>query len=147
MPEPPIIRPLRESDLPAILRIENLVFRPPWPEEAFQASECTQSWVISAGDDLRGYIIYHVVPDEAVIVNFAIAPEFWQQGLGAQLLEHTLNIMQESGISAVYLDVRRSNLAALVLYAKFGFRTLGVRKNYYSEPVEDALVMVRHTHG
>jgi ribosomal-protein-alanine N-acetyltransferase len=96
---------------------------------------------------LRGYIIYHVVPDEAVIVNFAIAPEFWQQGLGAQLLEHTLNIMQESGISAVYLDVRRSNLAALVLYAKYGFRTLGERKNYYSEPVEDALVMVRHTHG
>ena len=55
--------------------------------------------------------------------------------------------MQESGINAVYLDVRRSNLAALKLYNKYGFKPLGVRKNYYSKPREDALVMVRYNNG
>ncbi len=143
----PVIRPLRETDLPAILRIENQVFTPPWPEEAFRETGCTQSWVICAAEDLLGYIMYHVVPDEAVIINFAIDPDHWRQGLGTRLLEHTLNIMQESGIREVYLDVRRSNLAALKLYGNYGFLPLGVRKNYYSEPLEDALVLVRHTHG
>jgi len=147
MSEPPVIRTLRETDLPAILGIENLAFSPPWPEEAFRHTEFTQSWVISTDGDLRGYIIYHVVPDEAVIVNFAIAPDFWCHGLGSLLLQHSLDIMQESGINAVYLDVRRSNLAALKLYNKYGFKPLGVRKNYYSKPREDALVMVRYNNG
>ncbi len=139
-----VIRCLSESDLPQILRIENLVFRPPWPEEAFQEVGCTQSWVICDADVLRGYIMYHVVPDEAVIINFAIDPDHWQLGLGTILLDHTLKLILDQNVNTIYLDVRRSNLAALRLYQKFGFNPLGVRRNYYSEPVEDAIVMVRH---
>ncbi len=139
-----VIRCLSESDLPQILRIENLVFRPPWPEEAFQEVSCTQSWVICDADVLRGYIMYHVVPDEAVIINFAIDPDHWRHGLGTILLDHTLKLILDQNVNTIYLDVRRSNLAALRLYQKFGFNPLGVRRNYYSEPVEDAIVMVRH---
>ncbi len=139
-----VIRTLRESDLPQILRIENLVFRPPWPEKAFKEVGCTQSWVICDADVLRGYIMYHVVPDEAVIINFAIDPDHWQLGLGTKLLDQTINLILDQNVNTIYLDVRRSNLAALRLYQKFGFDPLGVRRNYYSEPVEDAIVMVRH---
>ncbi|MDD4223672.1 MAG: ribosomal protein S18-alanine N-acetyltransferase [Candidatus Cloacimonetes bacterium] len=143
----PQIRPRQDSDLPQILKIENQVFRPPWPEEAFQENDFTRFWVLCSGDKLLGYIIYHVVPDEVVIVNFAIDPDFWRRGLGNHLLGHTLRLIRAEGVNTFYLDVRRSNQAALDLYGKYGFRRLGVRKNYYSEPPEDAIVMVRNFAG
>lgn len=144
MDEELVIRPLRESDIPSILRIENQVFRPPWPEEAFQETDFTQSWVLCGPDDLLGYIMYHVVQDEAVIINFAIDPDHWRRGLGNRLLSHTLKLVLDQNVNTIYLDVRRSNLAALRLYEKHDFSPLGVRKNYYSQPPEDAIVMVWH---
>ncbi len=147
MRETPSIRPMLASDLPQILRIENLVFHPPWPEEAFSETFCTQSWVICEAEILRGYIMYHVIPDEAVILNFAIDPDVWRQGLGTRLFEHTFVLVQEQGVNTVYLDVRCSNMAARKLYEKHGFEVLGLRKDYYSEPLEDATVMVRRRDG
>ncbi len=138
----PVIRPMAAADLPSILRIENRVFSPPWPQEAFREFNHSRSWVLCAEETLLGYIMYHVVPDEAIIVNFAIDPDFWRQGLGRLLLGQTLDWVKESGITKVYLDVRGSNLAARTLYQNFGFQPLGLRKNYYSDPREDALVMM-----
>lgn len=147
MNEAPDIRPMLETDIPQVLRIENLVFQPPWPEEAFQEVGCSRSWVICEAGNLRGYIMYHVVPDEAVIINYAIDPDHWRMGLGTRLLNCTLDLMKDAGINTIFLDVRRSNLGALKLYEKYGFVPMGVRRNYYSEPVEDAILMMRPSDG
>ncbi len=133
---------MRDDDLPAILRIENLAFPNPWSKDFFASADNWESWVICSDDGkLRGYIMYYIVLDEGEIINFAIDPAFQRQGLGAQLLGQTLGIMREKKIRRLFLEVRASNLAAQELYAKFGFVRLGSRKDYYSRPVEDAIIM------
>lgn len=137
------IRSFTQQDLPAVLRIENLAFPHPWPEEAFLHFLCADSWVILRDEVLAGYIICHSVLDETTIVNFAIDPGFQRQGLGQALLEHALLQLGEQGVRYFYLDVRVSNAVARSLYQKHGFKRLGLRKGYYSHPDEDALVMVK----
>lgn len=138
------IRPMRLEDLPAVMNIERQVFSLPWPPEAFNASILKDSWVICQGEELLGYIMYHNVLDESMIINFAIAPGHQRRGHGKHLLERTLDIMQQQDLKTFYLDVRASNVTAQRLYRLHGFEVLGRRKNYYSQPDEDAIVMVRH---
>ncbi|MBW6514354.1 MAG: ribosomal protein S18-alanine N-acetyltransferase [Candidatus Syntrophosphaera sp.] len=138
------IRKMTNADLPDVLRIENLCFSTPWPEEAFELTPFTDAWVTCIESLLRGYIMYHTVLDESVIINFAIDPACQRQGLGTQLLGHTLEEMAGRSVRNFYLDVRVSNIAAQNLYHKFGFLPLGFRKNYYSAPEEDSVVMVKH---
>lgn len=140
------IRPLRDSDLPEVLRIESLAFSHPWPPEAFTATDNEFSYVLCEDQELRGYIMYHAVLDEGVIINFAIDPAYQHQGHGTRLLQDTLEQMIEHRIHRFFLDVRASNLAAQKLYRRFGFHRLGTRKNYYSQPEEDSIVMVKHVH-
>lgn len=138
------IRQMQSADLPQVLRIENLCFSTPWPEEAFEAAEHLDSWVICAQSILQGYILYHTVLDESVIINFAVDPAFQRQGLGTKLLSHTLDLMVGRQVRNFFLDVRVSNVPAQNLYAKYGFLPLGFRKKYYSHPEEDSVVMVKH---
>lgn len=136
------IRPIRSEDLPAIMRIENLAFPNPWREEFFASADNWESWVICSEDGtLRGYIMYYTVLDEGEIINFAIDPAFQRQGLGTLLLSRTLEEMRKRDIRRLFLEVRASNLAAQELYKRFGFVKLGSRKDYYSKPVEDAIIM------
>ena len=139
-----VIRAMQASDLDEVIRIETQVFHPPWPREAFLEAPCSYSWVICEDEVLQGYIIYHMVLDEGVILNFAIDPKFQHHGLGTRLLNETLNLLVANGIRMFFLDVRASNLIAQNLYRKFDFHPIGKRKNYYSEPIEDAIVMVKY---
>ncbi|MCB5258167.1 MAG: ribosomal protein S18-alanine N-acetyltransferase [Candidatus Cloacimonadaceae bacterium] len=139
-----VIRAMQASDLDEVVRIENLVFHSPWPQQAFMEAPYTYFWVICEDEVLQGYIIYHTVLDEGIILNFAIDPKFQHQGLGTRLLNETLKILIDSGIRTFFLDVRASNLIAQNLYKKFDFHPIGKRKNYYSEPIEDAIVMVKY---
>lgn len=135
------------TDLEAILSIERQVFSNPWPPEAFEMEAHCKSYVLLEDDLLIGYIMYHVVLDEAMIVNFGIAPQRQNEGLGNQLLSHTMHLMQAARIHNIYLDVRESNSSARHLYTKYGFQVVGMRKNYYSHPEEDAIVMCRSALG
>lgn len=135
------------TDLQAILVIERQVFSNPWPPEAFEIQAHCKSYVLLDDDILIGYIMYHVVLDEAMIVNFGIAPERQNMGLGNQLLLHTMHLMHSASIHNIYLDVRESNTSARHLYTKHGFEVIGKRRNYYSHPEEDAIVMCRSAFG
>jgi len=92
-------------------------------------------------DEVIGYIIYSGGADEMVIVNFAVRPDFQGKGLGEYLLTETMRMLYDRGIRNFYLDVRMSNFKAHSLYKKVGFEEIGIRKNYYSKPEEDAIVM------
>jgi ribosomal-protein-alanine N-acetyltransferase len=132
---------LSQSDLPAVLEIETRAFCDPWPEAAFSADILQHAWILEVDDQLCGYIIYHLVLDEAIILNFAIDPDMRRQGHGTHLLSRTLSELEQSGYTRFYLDVRRSNRAAIQLYEKHGFMCLGIRKSYYNDPEEDAILM------
>lgn len=144
---PVLIRRMREEDLPEALAIEKLCFSNPWSRETFlgeiQNRAISSPLVVMSREEKRvaGYVIFWQIGDEAQINNLAIHPDFQGQGLGELAMRYVLNRLKENGVRFVSLEVRVSNHRALSLYRKLGFSILGVRKEYYSRPVEDAYVM------
>lgn len=138
------IRPTIREDFPLIIDIERQAFVDPWPEEAFTDFLFPWSYTLLYGEEVVGYIFYSGVEDEMVIINFAIKPSYQKQGWGNYLLQQTMQQLSENGMRHFFLDVRTSNFAARKLYKNNGFWELGIRKNYYRHPEEDAIVMVKH---
>lgn len=136
-----ITRTMQDTDLSLVIGIESRAFSHPWPPKAFEDVLTMRPWVLVVDGILVGYIFYHTVIDEAVILNFAIDPDLQGMGHGEHLLSTTLELLQKEGLTNFYLDVRQSNASAIALYNKYGFIPLGIRRNYYSDPVEDAIVM------
>ena len=88
-----------------------------------------------------GYSCLWVVIESSELGNIAVHPEFQGRGIGARLLEHNLSVCRGRDVAAVFLEVRASNHRAIELYQRYGFCGIGLRKRYYSRPVEDALIM------
>jgi len=91
---------------------------------------------------LAGYIVARMGADELHINNVAVRENYRRRGIGRSLLDRTLEEGKRSGVSCAFLELRAGNHAALALYEKCGFRVIARRERYYSEPVEDALVMI-----
>ena len=88
-----------------------------------------------------GYLGLHYVLDEGYIANIAVDPLFRRQGIGSALLDDAADFARQAGLAFLTLEVRQSNLGAQALYRRHGFCPAGVRKNYYRDPVEDAILM------
>jgi len=139
------IEPMRRRHLPAVLRIERRSHPKPWALGVF-TSELAQGGsryyaVLRSEGRVAGYAGLMFVADEAHVTNIAVSPVRRRQGLGSRLLVHLAREGTRRGCSAMTLEVRVGNLAAQALYQQFGFVTAGVRRNYYPETHEDALVM------
>lgn len=139
-----LIRAMQQDDLPAIMAIEELCFPDPWPMEAFAFTQSCLNYVAEQDGSVIAYLMCIVALDECMIANFATHPHHQRQGHASSLLGHLLHQCPAMGIKSVYLDVRKSNDTAQALYQKHGFDYLGIRKNYYNNPPEDAMVMVWH---
>lgn len=143
----PRVEPLAgASDLDGVLAIEDASFNNPttraWYEAELQRPEVCKVFVVRTQDmPVAGFAAYWRVLDEMHINNLAIHPTMRQRGLGRLLLRATLHAAHQMGIRRATLEVRRSNAPALRLYEGAGFRLMGVRPDYYSQPVEDALVL------
>jgi len=138
---------MEEKDLPAVLAIERVSFPNPWHESTFRGEIQNRSlsfplvMVQTEDNQVVGYIIFWQIGDEVQVNNIAIHPDFRRRGLGETLLRHALARAKQQGANYVSLEVRQSNFAAQALYRKLGFQSLGVRRFYYSNPAEDAIVM------
>lgn len=138
---------MKEADLPAVREIETLSFSNPWSDATFrgeiQNKGISFPMVIVRPADGRvaGYIIYWHIRDEVQINNVAVHPDFRGKGIGEAALRLVLKEVGEKGAAFVSLEVRASNETAGRLYEKLGFKILGTRKGYYTNPVEDAYVM------
>ncbi len=137
---------MRHGDLGGVLEIERLSFPEPWSRAQFErelsnpvSCQFVASVDAESGGIVAGYIIFWIVYGEAHILNIAVHPAFRRRGIAKELLSHSLDHMRFVGVSEVYLEVRRSNEAALSLYRGFGFEKVFVRRNYYGD--EDAVVM------
>ena len=135
------------KDLPEVLAIERASFPNPWHEITFRGELLNEgvsfpivavNWVQKS---VIGYIIYWKIKDEIQINNIAVHPDFRHQGVGEAMMRALLEKAREEGVVFISLEVRSSNKAARKLYAKLGFNFLGIRKDYYINPPEDALVL------
>lgn len=108
-----------------------------------ELTETEQRLYLVAEEDghIIGYAGAWLVLDEGQITNIAIHPEFRREGYGAMLTRKLIKELFKRGMSEIFLEVRISNVAALTMYRRLGLTVKGVRKNYYTEPVEDAYIM------
>lgn len=136
--------PFEEKHLKGIAEVENRSFSTPWSEKSF-SDELTNNvatyFVAISEDKVVGYIGFWTVADEADITNVAVLPEYRKSGIGSILLKETVSYCISEKLVSINLEVRESNSAAKNLYSKFGFIPIGLRKRYYSNPVEDAIIM------
>jgi ribosomal-protein-alanine N-acetyltransferase len=142
-----LVRPMLESDLPRIHRIELASYEYPWTLGNFRDSLNAgySVWVLEAEGEVIGYYVLMAGAGEAHLLNMTIAPIWRRHGLGRELLEHCLALGRTHRAESLFLEVRPSNTAALALYHSSGFVDLAVRRQYYPgrNGREDALVMKR----
>lgn len=140
-----IIEELKESEIPDIAELERLSFKKPWSEnsinESFKSDACR--FFVYKNPDIRGYIGISIAADEGYILNIAVRPEYRGQGIGKALVNFLIESYRDS-LRFITLEVRPSNTEALKLYSRFGFEKAGERKNYYSNPSENALLLTKH---
>ncbi len=126
------------------MEIEKDSFPAPWSAKAFEAEtekRISNFWALIEEDRITGYICFWMLEPEIHIVNFAVKSEKRNRGIGKFLLKQVILKGISRKIENVWLEVRPSNIPALSLYRKFGFREAGKRAGYYSETGEDAIIM------
>ncbi|HIX89405.1 MAG TPA: ribosomal protein S18-alanine N-acetyltransferase [Candidatus Agathobaculum pullicola] len=136
--------PMAERHLAALAEIEKACFHAPW-SEAMLREELDKGIFLVAEQDGQavGYVGCQTVLDEGYITNVAVSPDCRRQGIGRALIAELVSCARAKELSFVTLEVRASNASALALYEGAGFGRVGVRKNFYSAPSEDAVLMTR----
>ncbi len=140
------IRRLGLSDLNAIDAIEQRAYRVPWSRSMF-ASELAKASSICLGafdgDQLIGYVVNSRYVDAWHVMNVAVNPDFQRRGIASRLLEHLFDVTRDDQRRGYTLEVRVSNEEAIGLYERHGFARQGIRRGYYTDNREDALIMWR----
>jgi ribosomal-protein-alanine N-acetyltransferase len=138
------LRPLQLADLDQVMKIERASFSSPWSYRFFieeLKAPCAHSILAEVEEGVAGYIVYWTLPREVDVHNVAVDPPYRRRGIGRLLLRTVIEEAGRQGLERVTLEVRKSNQPAQLLYQRLGFTTRGIRKGYYSDNGEDALVM------
>lgn len=133
------------SDLAQIAEIEHRAFRPAWDRDTLAIwlnSPSSRAWLARLGSEGVGYGLLLLLGQEAELLRLAVLPEHQGQGIGGAILRSIVAWADATGIERLFLEVRRSNQRALVLYQRYGFFVSGVRPRYY-ENGEDAWLLAR----
>lgn len=127
-----------------IAELEKRCFNDPWSENSI-ASELNNRlscWLVALeGDVVIGYVGSQTVLGETDMMNIAVHPDYRNQGVAKNLIQTLMDTLSGQGSHSLMLEVRQSNEPAKNLYASLGFETVGIRKNYYRNPKEDALIL------
>jgi len=139
------IKPMRLEDINGVLEIEQMSFPTPWPRDAYyhELRENRLACYLVAQETHRvvGYAGMWVILDEAHVTTIAVDPVHRRRRIGERLLVALIDEAMKRGARWVTLEVRKSNYGAQTLYRKYGFKDIGIRKGYYSDNREDAIVM------
>ena len=142
-----VVEKMRCADIAGLIEIEKASFAHPWSEENFEAElEKGSSVFLVAkyGEKAVGYIGFDTVLDEGYTYNVAVLPEYRRQGIADLLLSAALDMCRELKLAFLSLEVRETNEPAISLYKKHGFETVGKRRDFYTAPKEDALIMTAY---
>jgi ribosomal-protein-alanine N-acetyltransferase len=139
------IFPACENDIDNIYSIEKLCFKTPWSRGSFydEIVRNDKAYYLSAFfDEVQvGYAGVWIILDEAHITNIAVHPDYRRKGIGSALLEGIIDVAKRNFVRGMTLEVRAGNEAAIQIYKQYGFYETGVRKKYYTDNNEDALIM------
>ncbi len=138
------VRISQETDAEAMANIEKDSFSMPWSVNAFQDAIKSQNYIYLTAlkdNEVVGYAGCTVAGDEGDITNIAVTKSLRCCGIGEKLLMQLLEYADKTGLKQIFLEVRKSNQAAQSLYTKAGFEMIGMRKNFYQKPIEDACMM------
>lgn len=164
---PFVVRVMDRSHIPGVLEIERASYPAPWSESAF-INEMTSETAVAivalagdtgetgeardtgesgetgeSGDTVAGYLVGWIVADQVHIANIAVAAGHRRRGAGILMMNWLLEESVRRGCVSSSLEVRESNLAARAMYTRLGYRAVAIRKAYYSNPREDAVVMLK----
>lgn len=142
---PLVIKPLKKQDIEEVMEIERASFSDPWRENMFYNEihnrKISRFLVARADEKLVGYGGIWIIQDEAHIVNLAVDPDYRKQGIGTKLLRSLFEEARKKVVERATLEVRASNTIAQQFYKRFGFVEIAVRKSYYQDTHEDAIIM------
>ncbi len=133
-----------KEDISALTEIEAEQFSTPFKEKDFLDilnSEISNVLVAKVDGKIAGYVSFTVIIDECQIINFATKEEFKRQGVGSFVMKSLFDHCAPKGVIKYFLEVRESNNAAISLYEKYGFVPVGISKNHFSAPRENAILM------
>ncbi|MFZ1537272.1 MAG: ribosomal protein S18-alanine N-acetyltransferase [Chromatiaceae bacterium] len=140
-------RPMADEDMTAVMAVEVAGYSHPWSLDIFR--DCLRAgyhcWVLQVGDRLVGHGVMSVAVGECQILNLCVHPDWQGRQLGRRLLRRLLAIAHQCQADTAFLEVRRSNHAAIHLYQAEGFCETGLRRNYYpkGQGREDAIIMAK----
>ncbi len=140
------IRRMIADDAPGVAELEREIFSDPWSEKDIFSYICMNGgmcYSAVSGGKIVAYIIGRVIPPEGEIYRIATAPDHRRRGIAYRLLDYAAKTERGRGLESLFLEVRSRNVPARNLYHAYGFREIGLRKNYYSDPTDDAVVMLR----
>lgn len=136
---------MNEDHINGIVNVENNSFSIPWSEKSFRDELKNDLAVyftaLTETGNVAGYMGLWNVAGQGDITNIAVLPEFRKSGIGSKLLESVISYAKKHALSKLTLEVRASNTPAKSLYSKFGFKPVGIRKKYYRDNREDAVIM------
>lgn len=137
------ISPISQRHIAGLAKLEEVCFSQPWSADALLESfkRGTKFFVAENADHIMGYIGFNVVLDEGYITNVAVFPKYRRMGVATALVRKAISYSKKNGLAFLSLEVRKSNSAAIALYENEGFKTEGERKNFYTNPKENALIM------
>ncbi len=134
---------LKPEYVPQVAEIEKQCFSLPWSEDAFsdELKNPLATYVVAVeGENVLGFAGVHIIAGEGYITNIAVSENARRCGIGKMMLKKLIDICK-SKCAFITLEVRISNAPAIALYEKLGFENLGIRKNFYEKPTEDAVIM------
>lgn len=138
------IRQMEEMDVYEVSLLEKEVFSQPWNVNDFKESIMSKNnlyLIVETNNKIIGYCGYRGIAGEGYIYNVAVKEDYRGKSIAYKLMTHLINEGRKRGIKEFTLEVRQSNIGAIKLYEKLGFKTIGIRKGLYSKPMEDALIM------
>lgn len=132
-------------DAPKIAKLEGEIFSDAWSERAITDCICRggMCFVAKEGDELYAYVIGILIAPEGEIYRIAVREDKRKRGIGYRLLDFAVKTERGRGLETLFLEVRSQNTAARNLYKAYGFEEISVRKNYYTNPTDDAVIMLR----
>ncbi len=135
---------MEPRDAAELAELDKMCFAVPWSEKLFQEeakSAHARYFVAKADEKIVGYGGIWLVMGEGQITNIAVLPEFRRRGIAERILERLIRTAKDA--EQIVLEVRKSNDGAIALYEKSGFKKVGIRKRFYRDPIEDAIIMIR----
>ena len=140
-------RRMTTKDALLAAQLEAECFPDPYSQRSILDTLCSEGAMCFAAitdtGELAAYVIGRLIAPEGEIYRVATAPKYRRRGVAYRLLDYAVKTSRGDGLETLFLEVRSKNTAARKLYLAYGFREIGVRKNYYRDPVDDAIVMLK----